>query len=179
MSGVKTTDINYPNDSIVIVNNLETLPGGRTLNVNGILQEVVQAGTPVIKKNGEYFPLSSAKVQEAAASNATQVKVHKGHYLRVGDSVLAGTITAIDQSNADYDLVTTSAAIGTALALNAAIVNDGNLVVGNILGSFPIEKPQCGIMVRGTVLEPALVNPVSQAVKDAQAGYVRYYSEDV
>lgn len=43
-------------DNIVIDKNLETLRGGRTLNVDGFAPEVIHAGHVVILENGEFKP---------------------------------------------------------------------------------------------------------------------------
>ena len=176
MAGIKTTDITYPNDSIVIVSNLEGLPGGKTLDVDGLIAEEVQAGTPVIFDDPDYKPLSSGVVNENAASTVKAVKFNKGHYLRVGDKVLAGTITAIDTSEEDFDTVTTDVAIGTAVTADQEIVNDGDKAVGIVLGTKTVEDPSVGIMVRGTVNEAAMVNPINAAVKTALP-LIRFYQE--
>ncbi|MEI6865560.1 hypothetical protein [Flavicella sp.] len=176
MPEIKTTDITYPNDAIVIVKNLEGIPGGKTLNVAGLIAEEVQAGTPIVFIEPDYKPLSSGVVLTAAASTVKEVKFYKGHYLRVGDKVLAGTITAINTTDDDFDSVTTNVAIGTAVVLDQAIVNDGDKVVGIVLGTKSVEDPSAGVMVRGTVNEAAMVNPINEAVK-AALPLIRFYSE--
>lgn len=177
MSGIKTTDITYPNDSIVIVSNLEGLPGGKTLDVDGLVAEEVQAGTPVVFDDPVYKPLSSGVVNENAAGTVKVVKFNKGHYLRVGDKVFAGRITAIDTTNDDFDSVITDIAIGTAVTADQAIVNDGNKkAVGVVLGTKTVEDPSVGVMVRGTINEAALANPINAAVKKALP-LIRFYQE--
>ncbi|WP_139959177.1 hypothetical protein [Flavicella sediminum] len=176
MSGIKTTDITYPNDSIVIVSNLEGIPGGKTLNVAGLVAEEVQAGTPVVFIDPDYKPLSSGVVFEDAADSVKVVKFKKGHYLRVGDEVLSGTITSIDTTDENFDSVTTDVAIGTAVTADQAIVNDGDKAVGVVLGTKTVEDPSVGIMVRGTVNEAALVNPINADVKTALP-LIRFYQE--
>ena len=176
MPEIKTTDITYPNDSIVIVSNLENIPGGKTLDVEGLIAEEVQAGTPVIFDDPDFKPLSSGVVNANAAGTVKTVKFNKGHYLRVGDKVLAGTITAIDTSDEDFDTVTTDVAIGTAVTADQDIINDGDKTIGIVLGTKSVEDPSVGVMVRGTVNEAALVNPINAAVKTALP-LVRFFSE--
>ena len=50
------------NDSIVIVENLESIRGGRTLDVTGFTPEVIKAGHVIIQStaNGEYKPMPLA-----------------------------------------------------------------------------------------------------------------------
>ena len=45
-------------DSIVIVNLIETIPGGRTLNVTGVTDAVIKAGHVIIKETatGDFKP---------------------------------------------------------------------------------------------------------------------------
>lgn len=56
------TQIDLGNDSIVIVENLETIPGGRTLDVTGFTPEVIKAGHMVIHETStdEYKPMPLA-----------------------------------------------------------------------------------------------------------------------
>lgn len=51
--------IDSGNDSIVIVKNLEVIPGGRTLDTTGFAPEVIKAGHVIIEKtaDGELLPL--------------------------------------------------------------------------------------------------------------------------
>lgn len=51
--------VDFSNDSIVIVKNLETIPGGRTLDITGFTPTVIKAGHVIIEEtaNGELKPL--------------------------------------------------------------------------------------------------------------------------
>jgi hypothetical protein len=53
------TGFDTGNDSIVIVNYIEGIPGGRSLNVEGFKPSVIQAGHVVIKETatGDYKPM--------------------------------------------------------------------------------------------------------------------------
>ena len=53
------SSVDTTNDSVVIVKNLEGIPGGRTLNVTGFNDKEISAGHVIIKETstGEYKPL--------------------------------------------------------------------------------------------------------------------------
>ena len=65
----------------------------------------------------------TAVVQDDAASAATTLKVEKGHFFKVGDSIAGKAISAISTSNDDYDSLTV-AALAAALT-KGTIVEDG------------------------------------------------------
>lgn len=52
-------DVNTSNDNIVIVDNLQTIRGGRTLDVTGYKNSVINAGHVIIKEtaSGVYKPM--------------------------------------------------------------------------------------------------------------------------
>lgn len=52
-------DVNTSNDNIVIVDNLQTIRGGRTLDVTGYKKSVINAGHVIIKEtaSGVYKPM--------------------------------------------------------------------------------------------------------------------------
>lgn len=55
----KTTSVDTSMDSIVIVNLIEDIPGGRSLDVTGISEEVLKAGRVIIEEtaSGDLKPL--------------------------------------------------------------------------------------------------------------------------
>lgn len=63
----------------------------------------------------------NAKVVEAADSTATKVKIAKGSYVQtgaiLGNGSAGATVSAIDKTNSDYDVITFSAALGAALSI--------------------------------------------------------------
>lgn len=79
--GRKTTEINDTLDSIVIVNALGDVPGGRTLDVSGVADgtTVIAAGHVIVKTaDGAYKPLGVADGAYAAiASGETAVGILK------------------------------------------------------------------------------------------------------
>jgi hypothetical protein len=116
------------------VTKIEDIPGGITLATNDL-----PAGSP----SGNYYVpegaivgldpatglwrlLKTAVAQAAANSTATAYQVNKGHAFKVGDFIGLGTggkavtITAIDKTNADYDVITVDATIGSAVTVGQA-----------------------------------------------------------
>ena len=85
MSGVTANLNNTPiqvdtgNDSIVIVHNLETIPGGKTLDVTGFTPDVIKAGHLVIKDaSGNHKPMpvnSGGTNYDALPANHTYVGI--------------------------------------------------------------------------------------------------------
>lgn len=79
--GRKTTEINDTLDSIVIVNALGDVPGGRTLDVTGVADgtTVIAAGHVIIKtSDGAYKPLGvNGEAYAAIATGETAVGVLK------------------------------------------------------------------------------------------------------
>lgn len=74
----ETIKVNDGNDSIVIVNDLGDIPGGRTLDVSGVASgtTVIRAGHVIIKKaDGEYAPLG---VTEGAYNALTTGQSYAG-----------------------------------------------------------------------------------------------------
>lgn len=83
--GRKTHEINDTLDSIVIVNALGDVPGGRTLDVSGVAEgtTVIAAGHVIVKTaDGAYKPLGVTGTAYAAiASGETAVGILKASVL--------------------------------------------------------------------------------------------------
>lgn len=110
------------------INKLEDIPGGGTIAVTELTQSAVEDGTPVgVDSNGIYHVTKTAKVIEAAANTATEYKVAKKHNFKVGEFIalktgdVAYAITAIDTSDADYDVLTVGTTLGVAAAVGDVI----------------------------------------------------------
>lgn len=95
--------------------------GGFNLDLTGLVAGVkVPAGSVLGFDEATRVAqvLKTATVVEVAASDAVAYKVAKGGLFKVGDILGNGgvskAITAIDTSNASYDLLTVSATIGAA-----------------------------------------------------------------
>lgn len=71
------TSVDTTNDSIVIVDNLESIPGGKTLDVTGWAPTTIPAGHPIILDAGEYKPiaLSGSDIDETDAAKVVGILV--------------------------------------------------------------------------------------------------------
>ncbi len=73
----------------------------------------VPAGTAMGQSGTKFVPIKGFMLYEDAASNATALKIKKGSGVAVGDVVATGkvgvAVTAVDASNADFDIITISA----------------------------------------------------------------------
>lgn len=118
--GLKTYEINDSLDSIVVVNALGDVPGGRTLDVSALPAEqtVVRAGHVIIKTAaGEYKPLGiSGGAYAAIASGETAVGILKASVLKTDPRAAIVTIGQINAAAAKTAVgAPYTAAIKTAL----------------------------------------------------------------
>lgn len=68
-------------------------------------------GAPVyLTDEGKVKLIKTIKAYEHISGGVTSMKVYKGSAAIVGDSILGTTITEIDKSNANYDVIKTKAA---------------------------------------------------------------------
>lgn len=67
VDGTTSEYIDNGNDSIVIISNLEVIPGGYTLDATGFADEVIKAGHVIIERtaDGELLPLPTTGVLPA------------------------------------------------------------------------------------------------------------------
>lgn len=147
-------NVTYPKDSIVIVQNLSTFTGGRTIDVAGNVNEVVEAGAVVQDNSGTLEILQAAKAETAALTGASSVRVYKGHTMKVGDAFKGVTITAIDTSASGYDTISGTGTFGAAVTLNEVVINDGSEAIGIVVTTKVISddnKVDVGVMYRGEV----------------------------
>lgn len=110
---------------------LEHAQGGFVLD-NAPLTEgnIVKAGTPMGYDESTRIAkvVKTALIHENAANNVTQYKIKKGHHFKVGDHVgitagsAAYTITAIDATNAAYDLITVGTTLGVVVTANVTVL---------------------------------------------------------
>lgn len=175
---------------------LEDVIGGGTISradlagalFNGKpLDELPPFVTVCRDENGLYRVIKTARVTEAAAVDATAIKVGKNHLFAVGDFVTVGgelegasdQIAAIDKSNPGYDVITVAATIGAAAkgsvlvqakdkqAAGAAILPfDGEVVLTMNKVDLTVANQQSGLLVRGTVNESCMPFPIDKGVKD-------------
>jgi hypothetical protein len=103
---------------------LEVAQGGFILD-NSVLTDgdTVKAGTPIgiNESTRKAKVVKTAQLHANALNSDTDYQVEKGHHFKVGDKVgkteggAAYAITAIDTSNADYDVITVGTTLGVAL----------------------------------------------------------------
>ncbi|HRY32106.1 MAG TPA: hypothetical protein P5531_03970 [Bacteroidales bacterium] len=113
----KTEDSAYKSPFLA---NLENIPGGVCVAVTDLVEDEVTAGTPIglDSNTGLYHVVKTAQAQNTANNSATDYKFVKGHNFAVGQFIMLGTgkkayaITAIDTSNASYDLVSVGTTLG-------------------------------------------------------------------
>lgn len=116
-------------EKVVFATKIEDIIGGITLAAADFVDgDIVPAGTVVGKDNdGLFHALKTAKVLLAANNSAVDYRVTKGHGFKIGDFMAYATgakayaITAIDKSNADYDVITLGTTLGVAVPLNATV----------------------------------------------------------
>ena len=109
--------------------NLADIPNGVTVKSAELVSgSILKEGTAIGKgSDGLYHVEKTALVVEAVAASGTSVKIAKGSHFKVGDFVMSAVngkayaITAIDTTNATYDIVTIGTAIGS-IEKNAIIM---------------------------------------------------------
>jgi hypothetical protein len=123
---------------------------------------VVPAGTPVyIDEATRLATIAKLAVVYEIVSSGAAYKVNKGSNLAVGMSIkkaggTAYAITAIDITNAAFDLVTTGTTLGTAAVGDALYVDDTATTKANGLTYADAElnangNVEVGVVLRGTV----------------------------
>ena len=153
--------------------------GAYVLDTTGLaVGDYVPAFTPIaadlVKKTAVIAV--NCKVVEAAASDATTIKIEKNSYVAVGMILGTGskgaTVSAIDKTNADYDTVTLSAAFTAALTAGQVLFQAtaaGGTTPKNLANSALYEKHKVteginlvALLHRAFEIEPdKLVTPFS------------------
>ena len=179
-----------------VIKILEDVVGGGTI-VRADLRTAIFDGMPLDElppycvvgkdENGGYRVIKTALVTEALEAEGTTVKVNKSHLFAVGDFVTIGgdlkgasdRITAIDKSNAGYDVITLEAKIGAAkvdqvlvgvkektTAGKATLVTSSSeLVITLSKVDLTVANQSCGLMVRGTISEGNMPFPIDAGLK--------------
>ena len=156
--------------------NLEDVPGGLTIDqdeTNFETDQNVQKGELVLYSEATRL-VKIAKLATVETTTATtSIQVNKGHCFAVGDFVSTGAdggeaydITAIDQTNAAYDTLTVSTAIGSLTADDVIWLSTGAggatagvaLVPNGVLKNDvkPSANDAVSVVTRGTVYERRL-----------------------
>jgi hypothetical protein len=107
-----------------ILHRIADIPGGVTVSVADLGGSALVEGTPLaLTTNGLFHVCKTAKIVTEAANNAVNYEVAKGSHFKVGDYFATEAsngkqITAIDKTtNADKDVITLSATLGTLTAV--------------------------------------------------------------
>lgn len=113
----------------VIMHRIADIRGGVGIKTSVLGGDVLLEGTPVgAPVNGICEVLKVAKVYEDATNAATDYKVAKGSHFKAGDFLtikagdIAYAITAVDKSNAAYDVLTVGTTLGTAVSAGDLLV---------------------------------------------------------
>ena len=100
---------------------IEDIQGGGTIaraELKGIIDELPPLVIVGKDANGLYHVVKTGKVTAVAAADAVAIQIAKNHVFKVGEAVTIGgasdVISAIDKTNAAYNTITLSGAIGAA-----------------------------------------------------------------
>lgn len=115
----------------VLMHKVADIRGGVSVNVSELGDDFLPEGAVLSAPvSGVCHVVKVAVAYEAAAADATSLKVKKYHQFKVNDVITLDAggasvkITAIDKSNASYDTLTIAEALG-AVALGVALVEAG------------------------------------------------------
>lgn len=190
-----------------IIKMLEDIVGGGTI-ARADLRTAIFDGQPLDElppfcvvghdENGIWHVVKTALVTEDVAGDAKAIKVAKNHLFTVGDFVTVGgdldgasdKITAIDKSNAAYDLITLVATIGAAVAGKVLVgvaekatagsavltVDDSELVITINKVDLTVANQSTGLMVRGTISEGNMPFPLDDGLK-AKMPLIRFVNK--
>ncbi|MDR2652257.1 MAG: hypothetical protein LBC68_08085 [Prevotellaceae bacterium] len=178
------------NDNVVIVDNFQSIRGGRTLDVTGVIPNVINAGHVIIKETatGNYKPMPVSK-EDAIATLGTvtggsgyTAGTYNGVALQGGSgsgataniTVASGVVTGVTIVNAGTgykagDTLTAPIAGGSGFSVPVATTAPsqyealpaGHAYAGILIASILTKRPFAGIMVRGTVNSAAAPYPMS------------------
>jgi hypothetical protein len=184
-------------DSVTIVNYIEGIPGGRSLDVAGFTPKAIRAGHVVIKDTatGDYkpMPVSAAKSIAAlgtitgGATGATDGNYMgvallggsgSGAFANVGVTGNAVTDIAVADGGHGYEAgdVLTASAGGVTFSVNVSAIVENpaykslpadHTIKGVVVASVTTDEAMVGIMVRGSVNEVASPYPVTDEIKQA------------
>lgn len=146
------------------------LPGGFKLTQNFPVGTVIHRATPVAVD----FSAMSATVIKAttvlAGGTTKAVRVAKGHLFVAGDVVVkngaadaTATVSSVDTSNTEYDVLNLSAAIADLTKGNVLVINGQpvpNMIVGAVLEITGKGLPTLDVAYEAVVLYPSLNLPI-------------------
>lgn len=150
--------------------------GGNYLREGAILSVV---------ENGVCHVVKTAQIASAVSASDTKIKVKKFHNFKVGDFVMseigkaAEAITAIDETNKDYDEITVAAAIGAITVNNFIIEAAAKSATGalkyepqSVNGSGKEFDSKTNINTDAWIIGSTKNNPVPSSLVDKLKGIV-------
>lgn len=157
---------------------LENASGGFTLEDVFPTGEVIPAGTPIEANEAtrKAKVLKIGVLQAQASDSETNYKILKGHLLRVGMKIkfeagAAQTITKIDTSNTDYDVVSVQTSLGVQIEVGQSVLEEnadlsalkGLSYESVIIGTNGVAS--VSVTIRGTVYARR-IPPISKEIKE-------------
>ena len=183
MQNVKTTE---SRGDVVFQSTLETRPGGLTLAIADLVEDVIYAGTPIGVDSSTKLGhiVKCAEMQATATDSATDYRVIKGHHFKVGDHICsaegakAQTILTITTTETDYDTITVGTTLGVEVADGAWLYQSASASqsTGSDLKYDPIgligedhdvtsgDNILCSVVVRGSVIKDNLAPAVGTVI---------------
>lgn len=135
MQNFQKTESSKP---IAWLHQIADIPGGGVIEYEG---DGVPAGTPVSIVNGRFKKYRFAVVETLAADDATSIRIHKGHELKVGDVIkprggagVSKAIATLVTTEDDYDTITVAVTLGVQLEVGDM------LVIADKVGSSAVDK---------------------------------------
>jgi hypothetical protein len=185
-------------DNIVIVDNFQSVRGGRTLDVTGFKPEVINAGHVIIRdgQSGEYRPMPVTEDGAIATFGAITggsgytTGTYSGVALTGGSGsgatanivVASGAVTTVTKvsDGSGYkagDILTAPVTGGSGFSVPVATVNAAGYAAlpadhayaGILIASILTKRPFAGILVRGTVNPAAAPYPMTSILSAVKA----------
>jgi len=171
----------------IIIKGIEVATGGFKLVTTGLpADQLVPVGTPIScnEETRQAVVLKSAVLASNVTDTAVEYPVKKGHFLVVGEYLGASedgaayTITQIDSTNAEYDMITLETTLGVAmsegeilfksLAVGGSSAKLHAVPTGLLWETVKIEdNVTVSSLIRGTVYAKRIANGVHSAVRKA------------
>lgn len=132
---------------------LENAQGGFTLDMTNLtVDEIVRPGSLMIidEATRKATLVRTARVHLAGTSTTT-VQVEKGHNLVVGAEIDGVAVNTIDDSNADYDVLTMASAVDVVLGAILATADVTDLNTGLLYEETKAaDNTTVSVVIRGT-----------------------------
>lgn len=171
----------------IIIKGIEVATGGFKLVTTGLpADQLVPVGTPIScnEETRQAVVLKSAVLASNVTDTAVEYPVKKGQFLVVGEYLGASedgaayTITQIDSTNAEYDIITLETTLGVAMSEGEILFKSSGVgassaklhavPTGLLWETVKIEdNVTVSSLIRGTVYAKRIANGVHSAVRKA------------